>query len=224
MEELFEKIKSSRGKESIEIIKEWMEAYSLELKRVDAVYAIYSNTFEPAEKIADVVNEEDLIEVVAEHIELFSQDSLLSDAEFVNLDYDYKILTGEHLKGIEKVNILERLIVTSKECLKGANIELRKKSEDKGLKIRIGSCEYSEVQAVSIEEDLIKVLEKYEVKYSSNLKELTKGIMKDSNTSECIELELDGEKYEIYAWAGNLELDGCYTTSNWIDFNEIVRK
>lgn len=224
MEKLFEEIKSSKGEESIEIIKEWMEAYSLELKKVGSTYVVYSNTFEPAEKIADVVDEDSLIEVVAEHIELFSQDSQLSDSEFVNLDYDYKMLTGEHLKGIEKVNLLERLIVTSKESLKGANIELRDKAKKLGLEIGIGKCEYSDSQAVSVEEDLLKVLDEYKIKYSPNLNKIAKNIIDDTRDAECIELELDGEKYEVYAWSGNLELDGCYTTSNWIDFNEIIRK
>lgn len=224
MEKLLEEIKISKGEESIEIIKEWMEAYSLELKKVGSAYAVYSNTFEPAEKISDIVDKESLIEVVAEHIELFSQDSQLSDSEFVNLDYDYKMLTGEHLKGIEKVNLLERLIVASREFLKGANIELSKTAKKLGLEICIGSCECSDSQAVSVEEDLLKVLDECKIKYSPNLNKIVKNIIGDAVDAECIEFELDGEKYEVYAWSGNLELDGCYTTSNWIDFNEIVRK
>lgn len=128
MENLLKKVENTIGEESIEVIKSWMEAYSLELRKLNDSYVVYSVAFEPEEKIADISNEEDFINLVAEHIEIYAQEDLSYD-ELLNIDDDYKLITGSHLEIIKKiksgkckdknVKLLDKkaVFIKDKECM-----------------------------------------------------------------------------------------------------------
>lgn len=224
MDNLLKKIESSRGEEVLSLIKEYMEAYCLQLKKSSGVYGLYSTELE--ERVFIVEDEEDLIKIISEYLEVASNQypsNTFSEEALVKLNCDYYKLTGKHLDKLRNLNVLELLKVVSKKGIEGANLELLRKARQNGISISKGYCVYNDYEGIDMDENLIKVLDIYNIKYPARLIELTKEPMADCIEEEKIVLELDKVKYEVVSWIGNLKCDGCYTTSNWVDFNTIKR-
>lgn len=223
MNDLLKQIEKSKGKDVLNIIKKWMESYSLELRKTNMEYILVNNSFESNERVAVIENENDLIKIIAEYIDIASRDTSCTDSEIVEMDYDYYLLTRYHLEVTKKLNFLSWIRISSREGVERANYELLRIARKNGIILSMGHCPYNNYEGISINENLIKILDFHNIKYPDRLVKLTKEAMANHIEEEIIMLELDDQKYEVVAWIGNLECEGCYTTSNWIDFNTIKK-
>lgn len=224
MENLLRKVEISRGKEVLSIVEKWMENYSLELKKANGIYELYSKAIE--DKVCDIADEHNLIEVISEYIDINSShypSESFSEENLVEVNYDYYKLKDEHLDKVNQLNLLQWLCVSSREGFSRSNLELVRKARQNGIELVFGACRYNDNQGIDIDLNLIEVLNLHNVKYPDRLLELTKEPMADHIEVEDIILELDNQKYKVLSWIGNLDVNGCYTTSNWIDFNSIER-
>lgn len=224
MKNLLRQIEKNKGEKVLSVIEKWMKIYSLELKEMNGLYELYSKAIE--DKVCDIENEDKLIEVIAEYVDVNSSDypsKSFTEENLVEVNSDYYILTGKYLDKVNNLNVLEWLKISSREDLLSANIELLRKAKQNDINLSLGHCNYNGYEGVDIDENLIKVLDLYNIKYPNRLIELTKEPMADHIEEESVVLELDNQRYKVLSWIGNLELKGCYTTSNWIDFNSIKR-
>lgn len=224
MENLLRKVEQSRGKEVLSIVEKWMENYSLELKKENGIYELYAKAIE--DKVCDIEDENKLIDVISEYIDINSSDypsESFSEDNLIEVDYDYYKLKGDHLDKVNQLNLLQWLCVSSREGFSRSNLELIRKARQNGIELVFGECGYNEYQGIEIDSNLIEVLNLHNVKYSDRLLELTTEPMSDHIEVEDVILELDNKKYKVLSWIGNLNVNGCYTTSNWIDFNSIER-
>lgn len=224
MNNLLRQVEKNKGEKVLSVIEKWMKIYSLELKKMNGLYELYSKAIE--DKVCDIENEDKLIEVIAEYVDVNSSDypsKSFTEENLVEVNSDYYILTGKYLDKVNNLNVLEWLKISSREDLLSANIELLRKAKQNDINLSLGHCNYNGYEGVDIDENLIKVLDLYNIKYPNRLIELTKEPMADHIEEESVVLELDNQRYKVLSWIGNLELKGCYTTSNWIDFNSIKR-
>lgn len=224
MNNLLRQVEKNKGEKVLSVIEKWMKIYSLELKEMNGLYELYSKAIE--DKVCDIENEDKLIEVIAEYVDVNSSDypsKSFTEENLVEVNSDYYILTGKYLDKVNNLNVLEWLKISSREDLLSANIELLRKAKQNDINLSLGHCNYNGYEGVDIDENLIKVLDLYNIKYPNRLIELTKEPMADHIEEESVVLELDNQRYKVLSWIGNLELKGCYTTSNWIDFNSIKR-
>lgn len=224
MENLLRKIEISRGKEVLSIVEKWMKIYSLELKEVNGIYELYSKAIE--DKICDIEDECKLIDEISEYINANSSDypsKSFSEDNLLEVNYDYYKLKGEHLDKVNQLNLLQWLCVSSREGFSRSNVELIRKARKNGIELVFGECGYNEYQGIEIDSNLIEILKLHNIKYPDRLLQLTTEPMADHIEVEDIVLELDNQKYKVSSWIGNLNCNGCYTTSNWIDFNSIER-
>lgn len=225
MKNLLRQIEKNKGEKVLSVIEKWMKIYSLELKEMNGLYELYSKAIE--DKVCDIENENKLIEVIAEYVDVNSSDypsKSFTEENLVEVNSDYYILTGKYLDKVNNLNVLEWLKISSREDLLSANIELLRKAKQNDINLSLGHCNYNGYEGVDIDENLIKVLDLFNIKYPDRLVELTKEPIANHTEAEFVILELDNQRYKVLSWIGNLEYEGCYTTSNWIDFNtmEIV--
>ena len=225
MNNLLRKVEKNKGEKVLSVIEKWMKIYSLELKEINGLYELYSKAIE--DKVCDIENEDKLIEVIAEYVDVNSSDypsKSFTEENLVEVNSDYYILTGKYLDKVNNLNVLKWLKISSREDLLSANIELLRKAKQNDINLSLGHCNYNGYEGVDIDENLIKVLDLFNIKYPDRLVELTKEPMANHTEAEFVILELDNQRYKVLSWIGNLEYEGCYTTSNWIDFNtmEIV--
>ena len=225
MNNLLRKVEKNKGEKVLSVLEKWMNIYSLELKEMNGLYELYSKTIK--DKVCDIENEDKLIEVIAEYVDVNSSDypsKSFTEENLVEVNSDYYILTGKYLDKVNNLNVLKWLKISSREDLLSANIELLRKAKQNDINLSLGHCNYNGYEGVDIDENLIKVLDLFNIKYPDRLVELTKEPMANHTEAEFVILELDNQRYKVLSWIGNLEYEGCYTTSNWIDFNtmEIV--
>lgn len=118
------------------------------------------------------------------------------------------------------LNILEWL-THFKYLSLDANSELLKKAKNKNIDLAFGYCDFNDYQGLDIDKNLIKLLNLYNIEFTDKLSTLTKEAISSPTQEEVITLKINNQKYEVLSWLGNLKHKGCYTTSNWIDFNTL---
>lgn len=102
MDKMFAKFECEVTEDFKEVATNWMEAYSLDLKEINGEYALYITMFEKPEKMCDIKSFDDFVNAIAEHISLYSKEDL-TDEEFLSLDEDYFVITGEHITNSNKL-------------------------------------------------------------------------------------------------------------------------